>query len=42
MSWRRPNRSGLFAIVQGIALLIFIAPGIRAAIKFRPEIEARA
>ena len=31
-----------FAIVQGIVLLVFIALGILAAIKFRPEIEARA
>jgi hypothetical protein len=30
-----------FAIVQGIVLLIFIALGIWAAIKFRPEIETR-
>jgi hypothetical protein len=30
-----------FAIVQGIVLLIFIALGIWAAIKFRPETEAR-
>jgi hypothetical protein len=31
-----------FAIAQGIVLLIFIALGIWAAIKFRPQIEARA
>jgi hypothetical protein len=30
-----------FAIVQGLVLLIFIALGIWAAIKFRPPIEAR-
>jgi hypothetical protein len=30
-----------FAIVQGIVLLIFIGLGILAAIKFRPQIEAR-
>ena len=30
-----------FAIVQGIVLLIFIALGIWAAIKFRPQIETR-
>ena len=31
-----------FAIVQGIVLLVFIALGILATIKLRPEIEARA
>jgi hypothetical protein len=30
-----------FAIVQGLVLLIFIGLGIWAAIKFRPQIEAR-
>jgi hypothetical protein len=30
-----------FAIVQGIVLLIFIGLGIWAAVKFRPQIEAR-
>jgi hypothetical protein len=30
-----------FAIVQGLVLLIFIALGIWAAIKFRPQIETR-
>ena len=31
-----------FAIVQGIALIIFIVLGVLAAIRFRPEIDARA
>jgi hypothetical protein len=38
-----PTGSGPpFAIVQGMVLLVFIALGIGAAIKFRPEIEAPA
>ncbi len=31
-----------FAIVQGIVLLIFIVLGVLAAIRFRPDIRARA
>ena len=31
-----------FAIVQGIVLIVFIVLGVLAAIRFRPEIEARA
>ncbi len=31
-----------FAIVQGIVLIVFIVLGVLAAIRFRPEIDARA
>jgi hypothetical protein len=47
-TWRQtqvdvlPNPKPPFAVTQAIVLLAFIALGVWAAVRFRPEAEARA